>query len=402
MNRPPFSALLWGSLLVDALICAFLIWAPWRRREAVGIRVIHLFDVLAVVTAILVVNFIKLGLVMTGALSGFGLMHMAYLDAVILAPLVAAAVLVLSSRRTESTLKLRVTRPALCACLLALAGAPLGAYASYVEPERLVVERAEIPVPTGCGGARPIRIGVLADFQTDRIGAHERRAIDELLAAEPDIILMPGDLFHGLRDAFDAQLPALREQMARLSAPGGVYFVPGDVERWWPDYAGRAFEGTRVRVLVNEIAQTTLGDRTVTIAGTELRYFSDEARRTIRELERLPERGDYRILLTHRPDVALDLDAGSRINLVVAGHTHGGQVCIPFFGPPITFSKVPRGVGAGGLHELGGNLIYVSRGVGHERGEAPRIRFLCPPEISVLTLPSGRGALAHSDRDSGR
>ena len=74
------------------------------------------------------------------------------------------------------------------------------------------------------------------------------------------------------------------------------------------------------------------------------------------------------------------------MDLTIAGHTHGGQVRIPFFGPPITLSRVPRRVAGGGLHELQGNAIYVSRGVGCERASAPRVRLNCPPEVSLLTL----------------
>jgi len=80
------------------------------------------------------------------------------------------------------------------------------------------------------------------------------------------------------------------------------------------------------------------------------------------------------------------LKTPSRIDLVVAGHTHGGQVQLPLVAPLLRVSRVPPSVAAGGLHHLDGRRIYVSRGVGHERGQAPRIRFLCPPEISLLTL----------------
>ena len=82
------------------------------------------------------------------------------------------------------------------------------------------------------------------------------------------------------------------------------------------------------------------------------------------------------------PDRAEDVDAPQ----VVAGHTHGGQVQIPFFGPLFTLTEIPREAAAGGLHEVNGTQLYVSRGVGAERGEAPLIRFNCPPEISLLTL----------------
>ena len=81
-----------------------------------------------------------------------------------------------------------------------------------------------------------------------------------------------------------------------------------------------------------------------------------------------------------------DVPPSSRIDLVVAGHTHGGQVVVPGFGPIITLSGVPRAVAAGGLHEMNGNRIYVSRGAGSEQGQAPRIRLFCPPEVSILEL----------------
>ena len=95
-----------------------------------------------------------------------------------------------------------------------------------------------------------------------------------------------------------------------------------------------------------------------------------------------------RILFAHRPEVVYRLGPNTRVDLVVAGHTHGGQVQIPFFGPPITLTSVPRHVAAGGLHDMNGRRIYVSRGVGWEHGHAPRVRFLCPPEATLLTLRS--------------
>ncbi|MCP4249167.1 MAG: phosphohydrolase, partial [bacterium] len=112
---------------------------------------------------------------------------------------------------------------------------------------------------------------------------------------------------------------------------------------------------------------------------------------TIGHLEAGGNEGDIRILVAHRPDAVLALSPNSRIDLVVAGHTHGGQVVVPLLGPPFTLTRVPRHVAAGGFHDLGGRRIYVSRGVGCERSQAPRIRFLAPPEISLLTLDTADG-----------
>ena len=105
-----------------------------------------------------------------------------------------------------------------------------------------------------------------------------------------------------------------------------------------------------------------------------------------RRLEGAPGAGDVRVLLAHRPDAVLNLRRGTRIDLTLAGHTHGGQVQLPGVGPLTIASRVPREVGAGGLHLLGGRRIYVSRGVGVERGQAPRLRLGAVPEVSLLTL----------------
>ena len=100
------------------------------------------------------------------------------------------------------------------------------------------------------------------------------------------------------------------------------------------------------------------------------------------------------IVLGHRPDFMLDVVAGKgRAPILgVAGHTHGGQVVVPFFGPPMTLTSLPRKF-ASGVHAIGESWVCVSRGVGMERLDAPRIRFLCPPEIVVLELHPPKSGL---------
>lgn len=98
---------------------------------------------------------------------------------------------------------------------------------------------------------------------------------------------------------------------------------------------------------------------------------------------------DYRIVISHAPDFISAMPVN--VDLALAGHTHGGQVVIPFFGPPRTAIRLPRRY-AGGLNDYRGTPLHVSRGLGMERGFDIPVRFLCPPEIGILDLRLARRA----------
>jgi hypothetical protein len=274
-----------------------------------------------------------------------------------------------------------VTAPARVAGALSLVLALVGVYATFIEPFRLELESTRIPLPAERAGDAPVRIGVLADLQTARVTGHERAAVDLLMRQRPDLILLPGDVFQGSDARLEAELPALRELLARLQAPAGVFCVLGNIDE--EAQLERILEGTGIRRLRAEPVRLELADRRLTLRGID---HPAAARSAIEALEAPAGSDDIRILVSHYPDAALALGPGTRVDLVVAGHTHGGQVVLPGFGPPVTLSDVPRRVAAGGYHRLGDAAVYVSRGVGCERGQAPRIRFLCPPEVSLLEL----------------
>jgi uncharacterized protein len=359
------------SAAFDVLVaCAGVTWATRTGRPGPRLLVAG--------AAVAVLLGAKGVFMVSGGLSvPFGVMHVVWLDLVVVAPLAALLALVVLGRRPGGRL---VRLGAVATCLLA----PVGAYASLIEPERLVVERAELDLPADRAGSAPLRVGVLADLQFERLGDHEREAVEALMRERPDVILLAGDYHQGDGESLARELPALRRLMARLRAPGGVFAVHGDCEG--ADEARRVTAGTGVRLLVNEVARRRVRGRSISVAGLERDYWSTAAARTARELEGGPGRRDVRLLLSHRPDAVYLLERHSRVDLVVAGHTHGGQVQLPLVGPLTIASRVPRHVGAGGLHELGGRALYVSRGVGVERGQAPRLRLGAPPEVAILTL----------------
>lgn len=166
-----------------------------------------------------------------------------------------------------------------------------------------------------------------------------------------------------------------------------VFIVEGNTDH----VAGlkRITTGTHAVVLDNEVVDVTVDASPIRILG--LGFHSDAARSSSAHDEFLkPVDGvgsePIRIVLAHRPDRIAEFSDKDPIDLYVAGHTHGGQVAIPFFGPLITLTSVPRSVAAGGLHKIDGHPIYVSTGVGRERGLAPQVRLGVRPSIRVLDL----------------
>lgn len=308
----------------------------------------------------------------------FGLILLAYLSVALTPPGLACGLAWVARYRLQRGQRVW---PLYAIAFTFLAPAAICAYASWIAPFQLVTERAHVKLPNIAPGAG-VRIGVFSDLQTDRITSYEIEAIDRLMAEKPDIILLPGDYFQmPSRQIFD-QRPELRALLNRLEAPFGCFGVLGNVDR--PKETADLLAGTSIQLLINRVEIVDTGKLRIAIGGVELNYDSPAARRTVRELRDTP--ADVRLLVSHMPDIALLIDPDHRIDLVVAGHTHGGQVVIPGFGPPLTLTRVRREVAAGGLHRAREQLIYVSRGVGHERGLAPPVRLFCPPEVTVLTL----------------
>jgi predicted MPP superfamily phosphohydrolase len=235
-----------------------------------------------------------------------------------------------------------------------------------------------------------IDIAVLADFQTDRIGAHERRVLASLSKLDADLILLTGDYLQ----VEPGKRPALRTEFetawleAGIDPPLGVFAVQGNTDpASWP----KLFAELDVTLLDDAPAESqALSDVGIELLGLSLdESFRTSSRRlpgidspSSRATE-LTEREPFRIVFGHGPDFALGLEGA---DLMVAGHTHGGQVQLPFVGPLITFSHVPRSWASGMTSMPDGSTLVVSRGTGMERGHAPRMRFLCPPELVSIRL----------------
>ena len=307
----------------------------------------------------------------------FGKLHIAYLFVFVTLPIVGVALLVPVALRRVAASR---------AATLAAAGwvvlAGVGFYATHIEPFWLRTDRARLDTEV-LRGDEEVRIGVLSDLQATGVGDHERAVVRRLMAESPDLILISGDLFQSDGLYFDAGAPAMRELLGELDAPGGVFVVEGDVDS--PHRLRSLIRGTEVQWLNNEVVTTEVDGVSVRIAGVPVEFSTAEARSAIAQLDERAARSGLRVVLAHRPDVVNVVGEGGA-DLVVAGHTHGGQVQLPFFGPPVTLTGVPRDVAAGGLHEIDDQPIYVSAGAGMERHNAPQVRFLARPSVGLVTI----------------
>lgn len=259
----------------------------------------------------------------------------------------------------------------------------VGADAYLVEPHLLQQTRVELRSERV---EQPLRVVLLADIQTDRVGRHEARALAMAAAAEPDLVLFSGDhvQLHDGRFPAQARAHASLVRQAGLHPRLGAYAVRGDVD---PDGWPAVFAGTSVQV-VQDSTTLDLGELHLTLL---------DPRDSRSPSPPVPRVDGLHLVVGHSPDFAL---ARPPADLLLAGHTHGGQVRLPFIGPPLTFSAVPRAWARGHTPLSWDSDLVVSAGIGLERQDAPPIRFLCPPEVVIVDiLPAG--AVAETGPDSG-
>jgi predicted MPP superfamily phosphohydrolase len=254
----------------------------------------------------------------------------------------------------------------------------LGLYGFYIEPSQLTVSRIEVQVP---GLTRPARIVQLSDIHVERTSVRER-AIPALVASlNPDMLVLTGDYISKLYPNDAQTREDLRSLVAQLHAPLGIYAVNGNVET--PAKMRQLLDGVGIHILANQIVRVPeLGDHFVIVGVNLVKYSPDQ--RALTALMRQVQPDDFSMLLYHKPEIAYKArDLG--VDLFLTGHTHGGQVRLPFYGAIYTNSRLGKAYEMG-RYQLDQMTMFVSRGIGMGGTIAPRVRFLCPPEVVVIDL----------------
>jgi predicted MPP superfamily phosphohydrolase len=203
-----------------------------------------------------------------------------------------------------------------------------------------------------------------------------RAVVDQVNHFDPDLILLGGDFVTWRR-----HIPLMADVLLTdLKARDAVLAVLGNHDYWANgDEVKAAMSAKGVQFIINKSHVIRRNGAELPVVGIDEVYRGEpDVEAAFAGMKRGP-----RIGMTHHPDLIDQVD-DRRIDLLVCGHTHGGQIRLPFFGPLVVPSK-HEGRYAAGFHRVGEVLMYVSRGI----GAIPPIRILCRPEVATFTLRRG-------------
>ena len=274
------------------------------------------------------------------------------------------------------------------AAIIAAAGAAaLGGYATCIEPFKIQVKELELTFPDLPPAFDGYTILHLCDFHLTKMGRLERRAMQLIGDREVDTCMITGDVTRHPRAS-----DVFRRVCSVIKHRDPIYMVLGNSERkpWLdPDTVIEALSFDGLTMLINSSTTVQRGDDTITLVGVDDPYSRrDDLESAFAHVD--PH--DFIVFLTHSPSITPQaIDRGA--DLILSGHTHGGQVRLPFVRAFWTHMRANKALNDGlyppqRLESIlktdpGHSVLLVNRGIGMSRLHA---RFLCPPEIAFITL----------------
>lgn len=241
----------------------------------------------------------------------------------------------------------------------------------FIEPKFIFVKKYKLQ-NNDLKGCRAVFV---SDFHIAPVQRGRLKRIVKLInKQQPDIVFSTGDFVHGYSESKTLPIEKITEELAKVKAPYGFYTVLGNHD-WWQDGAHirEVLNKNNIIVLENSSQKLKINNKNITIAGIE------DLQTRIPDIEKALHRANLTtILLTHNPDPFFSMN--KKVFLTLAGHNHGGQVQIPFYGALL----VPSDSGtkfANGLFNINGNNIIITKGLGNS---IMNVRFCCSPEIVVI------------------
>jgi predicted MPP superfamily phosphohydrolase len=261
-------------------------------------------------------------------------------------------------------------------------GGSLAIWSILIEPNRLIVRQETIQIDNWPKELKGLRVALIADVHTGAPFINDQK-LQQIVALtneqNPDLIILLGDYmspnsWHSHRVEPEVTAAALKN----LRAPLGVYSILGNHDWWYNgEKVRRAFEQNGIHVLEDEVAEVKWRDKSFWLVG--LADLWTRPQHIGETIAKVPS-GSTVIALTHNPDIFPRVPQG--VPLLLAAHTHGGQVNLPLIGRPIVPSDFGQKYTAGHVFENGHHL-FVTTGIGTSIFP---IRFRVTPEIVILTI----------------
>lgn len=259
-----------------------------------------------------------------------------------------------------------------------------GIYSALVEPWWLESNEITVRIPDLPPPLDGLKLLHLSDLHCGKLVSFDyiRSCAKTAAAFRPDIVCITGDFVTHEASYITQCLDAL----SILEPPLGIFAVPGNHDYWaGSDHIFSEIKKAGIHLLINEAETIERGGARLWIIGLDDLWEGqpdiNAAMANLRD-ERTPD-NKPKMLLMHNPDMIEDI-AHLGFQLILAGHTHGGQVRLPFLGPLIVPSEFGAKYAAG-MFNVERSLMYVSKGVGVV---VVPFRFLTRPEITCFTLTS--------------
>ncbi|WKZ29043.1 MAG: metallophosphoesterase [Patescibacteria group bacterium] len=250
-------------------------------------------------------------------------------------------------------------------------------YGSFIEPRRLRVRRYSVGA-----GERSLTVAFLSDIHVGPYKGRSwvRHVARKTQALKPDVLLLGGDFLYEKAEALPHLAP-----LKDMRAPLGVYAILGNHDEWKSRTEALAwFEASGIPLLHNRSARVEKDGASVVIAGAEDDWYGEtDLAAALRDVGM----ADLSLVMLHNPDLAHPsaalLQARSGKTVFFSGHTHGGQIRLPFVG---SVMRLPHYLGRRydrGVFSFDGVPLVLGAGLGES---GPRARLFCPPEIVLVTV----------------
>ena len=269
-----------------------------------------------------------------------------------------------------------------------LAGTAALIWGAIIEPFRVGLTQLTVYSDRLPADAPPIRLLHITDLHIERLTHREDQVLQIVKKSQPDLILITGDYVNLSYNKDSTTHAHVRQLLSQLQAPYGVYATMGSITVDLRDQVVPIIEQLPIHLMRQAYQTVDLGnDRKVVLMGMDCTHFLPLDRERLAQLAAAAPNEAPQVLLYHSPELMPEASAVG-VDLYLCGHTHGGQVRLPFIGALLTSSQLGRQY-VMGLYRNGRTHLYISRGLGLEGLSAPRVRFLAPPEMVLVTLKGG-------------